>query len=282
MAAVRHASIKSPDGGRALVLTTSAIKASLAATDYAIFTQAIEGSRIADLQWGTASARQIVMRFQVNSGYTGKFSFRIGNSAANRSYVSQFDIPVANTWTLIKAVVPGDTTGTWLTDTGVGIVFEIAVGVGSSFVGTTGWQAGNFFAGPGQTNGVATAGSFLISDVGLYLDPNNTGVPPPWVTPDYASELAACKRYWQQVFLMWSGYQLVSNPGHASINLPIVMRATPAVSGTSGGQTNFPGTVGTFAFGTSSQNMMQLYEYRAASATGAGYFMTSASLNARM
>ena len=281
MAAGRHASIKSPDDGRTVVLTTSTIKASLAATDHALITQLIEGSRIADLQWGTASARPIVIRFQVRGTYTGKFSFRVCNNAVDRSYVSQFDIASADTWTLIEAVIPGDTSGTWLTDAGVGLRFEIAIGVGSSYVGTAGaWQAGNIFAGPGQTNGVATAGSFLVSDVGLYLDPDNTGIPPKWEMPDYAEELIACRRYFfatdDTYTGFWSGTQTAGVAAYTPVRFLTQMRIAPAVTEVNGNQSNFP------AGSTFNTSPGGLYAGRTAIATGAGFYHFGFHANARM
>ena len=41
-----------------------------------------------------------------------------------------------------------------------------------------------------MTNGMAGAGNvFELFDVGLYLDPDNTGLPPKWQMPDEAEEL---------------------------------------------------------------------------------------------
>ena len=84
----------------------------LAAGDYFLVTTAIEGARVADLNWGTANARTIVVRFWFNCGTTGLYSFRLANSATNRCYVHQFSYPTASVWMLVSAVVPGDTTGT--------------------------------------------------------------------------------------------------------------------------------------------------------------------------
>ena len=59
-------------------------------------------------------------------------------------------------------------------------------------------RRGTCFGTASNTNGMATGGAvFELFDVGLYLDPNATGVPPPWQMPDEAQELAACQRYWE-------------------------------------------------------------------------------------
>ena len=41
-----------------------------------------------------------------------------------------------------------------------------------------------------------TGNVFELFDVGLYLDPHNTGIAPPWQMPDEAEELRACQRYY--------------------------------------------------------------------------------------
>jgi hypothetical protein len=118
-------------------------------------------------------------------------------------------------------------------------LFEIAIAAGSSFQGSAvdTWIPGNFFTGPGQVNGMATASAaWLIGDVGLYLDPNNTGVPPPWQMPDYALELAACCRYWQFLEMCIVAYSTGAGiVNGSSYSFPVIMRTTPALAQTSAG-----------------------------------------------
>jgi hypothetical protein len=189
--------VKSPNGSiYANLMGVGTAKASLAAADLVCFQQVLEGTRIADWGWGAAGAKQVVVRFWFRSNITGKFSFRLGNGS--RSYVHQFDYTTVNAWQAITAVVPGDTAGTWPTDTSAALYFAITVAAGSTYTGSTvdAWQAADMFAGPGQSNGVAAVNQFYIADAGIYLDPNATGAAPPWVTPDYVNELAACRRYY--------------------------------------------------------------------------------------
>jgi hypothetical protein len=89
------------------------------------------------------------------------------------------------------------------------------------------WTAGNFTAPTGITNGAAVAAQFQIFDVGLYLDPNNTGVPPAWVMPDEAQELAACQRY----FNVYPGILVNTGAISPSTVFPVEMRVAPAWTG---------------------------------------------------
>jgi hypothetical protein len=208
--------------------------AALAAGQYLQFFQYLEGNRVADFNWGTADARPIVLRFKATSSIAMTFAVAIRNGAGfNRSYVKNCTI-AANTPTWFTLVIPGDTAGTWATDTQGGFSVTFCLGAGTTFQASADtWSAGNFFATTATTNMFATAGArFSFGAVGLYLDPNNTGVPPPWQTPDYASELAACQRYWQIGTIGMDGY----NPVAASLGygnwqrFGVSMRVTPAMT----------------------------------------------------
>jgi hypothetical protein len=211
----------------------------LAAGSYASFSQRIEGNRIADLEWGTANAKQAVLRLRAWHTTGGTFTVRIGNADLTRSWLAPITLTAGITETIL--VIPGDTTGTWLKDTGIGVVLEFNIASGSNGVGVAGWQAGNKYSLAGATNGLAAGNTGVnLTSVGLYLDPNNTGVPPPWVTPDYAAELAACQRYWYRAGNdsagVASGLGYRYGPASATlydaglIPFPVPMRAAPTVT----------------------------------------------------
>ena len=187
-----------PNGStRRLGLTVNTIKASLAAGDYHTVYQSIEGIRMAELMWGTASAVPLVLRFTArSSAAVGTFCFALRNSGATQSYLGEFQVPAINTDYVITAVIPGSTSGSWPVDNTLWGSLAFALAAGTTFQGVAGWQASNKLATGNITNGDAVAGALFITDVGLYADPQNTGVPPPWVMPDEAEELRACQRYY--------------------------------------------------------------------------------------
>jgi len=168
----------------------------VAAGNYGFIQQLIEGGRVADFLWGAADAKQVILRFESFSQLGGSFAVSIHNSAVDRSYVAPFTLPVA-AWTTVTLAIPGDTTGTWLTTTGLGMGIRFCFGTGTSLQGVAGWQAGNKLGLATTTNGFSSAASNYIRNVGLYLDPDNTGLAPPWQMPDEAEELRACQRYWE-------------------------------------------------------------------------------------
>jgi hypothetical protein len=200
-------------------------KPSLAVGDYFLLRQSVEGIRVSDFQYGTASAKQSVLRFWARGTLAGTYSVSIRNAADDRSFLAPFTI-TANTWTEVSIVVPGDTTGTWTKDTTRGLAVDFCFACGTNLLGVAGWQSGTKQGMTGITNGVATANTFYIADVGLHLDPTNTGKAPAWVMPDEAQELAACQRYFYKptCFVPTSATLLI-------LYYKVSMRTDPAITG---------------------------------------------------
>jgi hypothetical protein len=125
---------------------------------------------------------------------------------------------------------------------------------------------------------MATAGNvFELWDVGFYLDPNNTGLPPPWVTPDYASELAACQRYWRTIgTALVSGYHAAGGTILASLPVSPTMRAAPAAAVVAPGYSNSSGL-------TLSSSFPTVVNIQAIVTAAGGAFATgTVNMNARM
>jgi hypothetical protein len=114
-----------PAGYRnSLKLTVSTAQGSLGANDKLSVLIPIEGVRTARLALGTASAALISLGFWVKAHRTGTYSGALRNSAKNRSYPFTFAVSSADTWEFKTLSVGGDTSGTWLADTGVGPLLE--------------------------------------------------------------------------------------------------------------------------------------------------------------
>jgi hypothetical protein len=224
--------------------TAQVADASIAATDTYAIGQFIEGQMIADARLGTASARQIVVRFGVRSSLAGTFGVRLANSPLNRSYVTTITIAGGeiNTDLVRTVVIPGDTTGTWLTDTGIGVFLQITLAAGTTLQTTAGsWQAGNFLTTSAQTNFMGTAGdTFELFDVGLYVDALAIGAAPSWELPAWDADLLACQRYYWRglpaVALNFSAYAdnaIMSWP----VMFPTTMRTEPVLTSSTSGAT---------------------------------------------
>ena len=176
-----------------LLATVTSTDASIGSTQAINIRQNIEGFNVADLGWGTANAQPITIGFWVRSSVTGQYGVSVNNSAYNRSYPSSFTINSANTYEYKTVTIPGDTSGTWLTDNGIGLVLQISLSVGSSLIGTANtWFSSFFYGVSGQVNWIGNSGAtFYIT--GVQLEAGNTATP--FERVEFGESLRRCQRY---------------------------------------------------------------------------------------
>jgi hypothetical protein len=189
-------SVTPPSGFTNYLGATSLSAYSVGSSENFTLTQNIEGFNTADLGWGAAGAQAITLSFLVRSSLTGTFGGALVNSAVNRSYPFSYTISAANTWEQKTITVAGDTSGTWVTNNGVGIRCIFGLGVGSSGSGTAGAWAGTLYqSATGATSVVGTSGAtFYITGVQLEAG----SVASPFERRDYGRELIMCQRYFQK------------------------------------------------------------------------------------
>jgi hypothetical protein len=177
----RNAGAVTPPAGFANYLGVTSISAhSMGAGDFFAVRQNVEGYNIADLAWGTASAKSVTLSFKVRSSLTGTFGGSIHNNDAN-------------VWTDISITIPGDISGTWLASEGTGAALVFGLGVGSTFGGTAGsWSSGFYLGATGATSVVSTNGAtFYVT--GVQLEPGSSATT--FEQRPYAVELSLCQRY---------------------------------------------------------------------------------------
>jgi len=190
-------SVTPPTGFVNYLGVTSSSAYSVTSTDYFLVRQAIEGYNMADLGWGTASAKTVTLSFQVYSSLTGTFGGSLSNNGDARCYPFSYSIPVANTWTTISVTIAGDTSGTWQKTTSTGINIYFSMGTGSTYLGSAGaWAGTAYYGATGQTNLVGTNGAtFYITGVQLEVGSSATG----FEYRQYGQELALCQRYYEMI-----------------------------------------------------------------------------------
>ena len=218
------------------LLITSLSAYTVGSAERFCMTQNIEGLNVPDLAWGTANAKTITLSFWVRSSLTGTFGGAISNSAQNRSYPFTYTISSANTFEQKTITITGDTSGTWLTTSGIGLRVIWGLGVGSTLSTTAGaWAAGEYYSATGATSVVGTNGAtWYITGVQLEVG----SVATPFERRPYGTELALCQRYFQifkgdgdfmsrvSVGQAWS----TTNTANHNVSFIVTMRGAPTLT----------------------------------------------------
>ena len=230
-------SVTPPAGFKNYFGVTSLAATTVASGDYYMVEQKIEGLNTYDLAWGTASASPVTLSFWVRSSLTGTFGGAILNSGSNRSYPFTYSISSANTWEQKSITIAGDTSGTWLTTTGVGLYISLSLGMGSTYSGTAGaWAGAQYWSATGATSVVGTSGAtFYITGVQLEVGSTATS----FDYRPYGTELALCQRYFVRLINgngqeLGSGWNYDSSQLSGLLYAPVSMRATPSIISSSG------------------------------------------------
>jgi hypothetical protein len=190
-------SVTPPTGFSNYLGVTSSSAYSITASDRFYIRQTIEGFNIADLNWGTASAKTVTLSFWVRSSLTGTFGGALYNNSGTRSYPFTYTITAANTWEYETITIAGDTTGTWEKTNSGGISIGFGLGVGTDRTGTAGAWAGAFYeSATGAVSVVGTNGAtFYITGVQLEVGSTATS----FDYRPFGTELALCQRYFELI-----------------------------------------------------------------------------------
>jgi hypothetical protein len=231
-------STDAPAGFNASILATVTATGSYSTAGYTQITHKIEGFNCQDLAYGTASAKTITLSFWVKSSVVGIQNVSFKNSGNNRVYVATYTIDVANTWEKKTTTVVGDTTGTWLVDSGIGLEVTFNLGMGTQYDATAGsWQALaarystsdaiDFAANSGATLRV-TGVQLEVGDVATPFEQRPIGV-----------ELDLCFRYYQKM-VDPAGIGVVNGSAKATrVLIPLYTKMRAAPTSTMSGTVNF-------------------------------------------
>lgn len=189
---------------------------SLVAGDYFFLQQRIEGINIMNLAWGTNSAKNITLSFWVRCSTAGTFGGSVGNASSTRSYPFTYTINAINTFEYKTVTIPGDTTGTWLTTTGIGIILYFGLGVGATLSGTAGaWAGGNFVSATGATSVVTSGQNWNLT--GVQVTEGSQAVDFRLFGGDPKGEKSACERYAERCFSSGGKVSVAGSSGSAQL-----------------------------------------------------------------
>ena len=215
-------------------VTTTTADGTLTTTQSLLLEQRLEGGNTYDLAWGTANAKTVTLSFWVRSSLTGTFGGALQNSVQNRSYPFIYSILVADTWEYKTVTVAGDTTGTWLTTTGIGLRLAFGLGIGPDRSGAAGaWNSNNNFSATGATSVVGTLNATWYI-TGVQLEKGSTATDFEYV--DYSRQLQMCQRYYSKltsfisVGLLGVGISSGTTSSWVKVTTPVALRALPTVN----------------------------------------------------
>ena len=228
-----------PAGLKHSLKATSASAYSVGTNEEFVIRQKIEGENCIPLALGTASAKTVTLSFWVKSSLTGTFSGAFLNSAEDRCYVFTYAISSASTWEKKEVTVALDTSGTWVTSSGIGLTIYFSLGAGSGLQATAGsWISTKDLTTSSSVNLVGTnAATWFITGVQLEI-----GKATAFEHEPNQLTLNRCLRYFNRITgyntREFAGYNESTTKGLHVFRFAIKMRGNPTI-GVSGTVSNY-------------------------------------------
>lgn len=200
---------------------------SIAAGEYSLIVQHIEGYNVVDLV-----GVPITLSFWVRSSKTGIHSVKLRNSSADRNYVSEYTINTANTWEKKSITISGGliSNGTWDFTNGIGLSVQWTLAVGATFQTSTtnAWLNTNYLGSTNQVNCLDTVGN-IFAITGVQLEKGS--VASEFEFRPISTEYALCQRYYEAGIVRSQTY----GPAGNTLNTcyyKVVKRVIPTLTNT--------------------------------------------------
>lgn len=208
---------------------------SAGSANYAQLQQAIEGYKAQNLFGGTPTAKPLLIQFTAY-GTAGTYCLNIRGPSFKPCYVTNFTIP-EKIPTVVSLRIPPPTIGTWTSYTNLAMFrvgFCFAIGAGSPYLATPNvWLDAQSIGTANLTNLCAAVGNTIeITDLQLYLDPNDTREYPGYAPPKLYRMQEECWRYYYRGVIPLKGVSTgVTTTNRMGMLHPAGgFRAAPAVS----------------------------------------------------
>ena len=205
--------------------------------------QKIEGYSARDL-----IGKTFTLSFWARSAKVGTHCVAFYNNdypSADRYYVAEYNISVADTWEYKEITVIGGliTAGTWDWTNGSGLTVGWTLYCGTTRQGVAGsWQSGWALATSSQVNVLDTIGN-IFAITGVQLEVGST--PTPFEHRPFGVELGMCQRYYEKSFpyatapaqntgvTLGAAYatgQVVNQAFSTSVTFAVAKRAAPTIT----------------------------------------------------
>lgn len=216
---------------------------SLAAGQYALLQQRLEGYDVQRIKKGSSNAEPVTLSFWVRSSKTGTYIIEAIDADNTRQCSKSYTIDSANTWEKKIVTFPADTTGAFDNDNALSLYFNWWLAAGSTFSGgtlNTSWAATtNANRAVGQVNFLDTIGAqFNITGCQLEVGPNATE----FEFRSYGDELRMCQRYYERFDYTTAQYANIAvgffnstTEGIYYVNFNAVKRNLPSMKSSSFG-----------------------------------------------
>ena len=224
-----------PDGfNNSVKIDCTTADTSIAAGEFLIFQQLIEGHNMQTFAKGTSSAESFAVSFYVKGNAPAVYTCELFDNDNNRQISKTFK--VSTNWERVKLIFPPDTTGAL--DDNIQHSFSLSIWIHAGSTYTGGTLNSSAWAGT-TTNARASsdATSFFDSTdrelffTGVQLEPGD--VVQEFQHEDFQSNLTRCQRYYNAGTddSIYGGYGSSSAADYSTIWWGVKMRNTPTVAG---------------------------------------------------
>jgi hypothetical protein len=182
----------------ALRISVNTADATVAAGDYEVFKQRIEGVNIQDLSLGFAGAKTMTLSFWVYAVKTGTSCVFLSNAAGDQNYVAEFTINNTATWEYKTVTIVGPAAGTWNINNNIGLVAGFTLMAGTTYQGTAGvWTGSGILSTAAQVNHLdSNTNIFAVTGVQLEIGTAAT----PYEFKTFEKVVEECERYYEKSF----------------------------------------------------------------------------------
>ena len=205
---------------------------SIAASEFFLLRQRIEGQNLQMFAKGTSDAKQYSLSFYVKGNANATYVAELMDNDNSNRHVSK-TFAVTTSWNRIEMLFPADTTGAFDDDNGASLDLNIWLHSGSDRTSGTLQQTWGALAQTNRAVGISsffssTDNNFFITGVQLEVG----SVATPFEHRSFGEELALCQRYFQRQFPPSAVGTTNGSTAVGRLTTPYIqiMRASPSIT----------------------------------------------------